>query len=280
MVQNIKMEEIVHQDNLPAKIILQTLAGDTSRVPPHWHKDIELNLVQAGTSISIVDGRQSILSPNDINIINSKKIHYGDILEDSGFIKLITIQWDYDFFLRYCPDFPQHQFSLDNREWIKPKLRELILKIADLHQSKIPYSEMKIHALLLEIGSLLLEHCLETNSYYQDYDLARKIEQIQESIIYIEKNYSRQISLAEIAHHVNMSPAYFSRKFKQFTGINFYECLTLHRVQKARDELLNTDQTITEIAFNNGFPNVKSFIESFKKIYHITPKQYQKAHKC
>ena len=279
MIQPVKMEEIVHHNNLSAKILPQTLSGDNFRVPPHWHKDIELNLILSGTSLSIVDGRPSILTSGDMCVINSRKIHSGDTPDESVPIRLITIQWDYVFFTRYCPDFPKYQFSLTGRADILPEIRSRVLQIADLYAAKKPYYEMKISALLLETGYLLLEHCLEENPYYYDYESTRKAIQIQNAITYMEENYSQQISLTQIADQANMSPAYFSRKFKQLTGINFSECLALYRVQKARDELMNTENTMTEIAFNNGFANVKSFIQYFRKQYHTTPKQYQKAHK-
>lgn len=50
------------------------------------------------------------------------------------------------------------------------------------------------------------------------------------------------------------------------------------RIQHARTDLVNTTDNITEIAYNNGFPNIKSFINHFKKYYHTTPKQYRKKH--
>ena len=77
---------------------------------------------------------------------------------------------------------------------------------------------------------------------------------------------------------MNMSPYYFSRKFKEYTGINFYDCLIQCRLLHAREELLSATGNITDIAYNNGFPNVKSFIVQFREKYHVTPKQYQKSY--
>lgn len=45
---------------------------------------------------------------------------------------------------------------------------------------------------------------------------------------------------------------------------------------QANNELINSDASITEIAFNNGFPNVKAFLEFFKKTYKSTPSKYRR----
>lgn len=75
---------------------------------------------------------------------------------------------------------------------------------------------------------------------------------------------------------MNMAPTYFARKFKQYTSYTFYNFLMQYRVHQAQQDLLLSDDSVTEIAYNNGFPNVKSFIEQFKKTYQTTPKQYRK----
>jgi AraC-like DNA-binding protein len=59
------------------------------------------------------------------------------------------------------------------------------------------------------------------------------------------------------------------------TGQTFHSYLTNIRLYHAYRQLQEQDTTITQIALENGFANVKSFIEAFKKVYHVTPGRYR-----
>lgn len=92
----------------------------------------------------------------------------------------------------------------------------------------------------------------------------------------IERNYKENITLSMVAKKVNFSAGYFSRYFKEKTGENFYSYLSHIRLSHAMEEMKSKNLTSLECAMNNGFPNVKAFIETFKKIYDCTPSEYKK----
>lgn len=101
------------------------------------------------------------------------------------------------------------------------------------------------------------------------------ITNIKKAITYMDTHYKNKITLKDISSEIGMVPTYFSRFFKNSTGETFYYYLSKIRLYHAYNELINSDESITEIAFNNGFPNVKSFIEFFKRIYNSTPTKYR-----
>lgn len=279
MERNYRMEQILREGNIPAKILLQKISGDELFVSPHWHRDIELNLMLMGKGYFLIDGRKEYIESGDLNIINSYVIHSGAALEDVVHEELVTILWDYDFFLQYCEELPQYKFVLEKNTEAKQKIRNMIMEIAILYREQSSYYEMKILALLCGIGRLLLEFCLEKNEKYLNYECIKNVEQMHSVINYINEHYREEITLNKIASYMNMSPTYFCKKFKKFTDMNFYDCLIQCRLKNARDELMNSEKNVTEIAYNNGFSNVKSFIEYFKKYYHTTPKQYKQNYK-
>ena len=98
---------------------------------------------------------------------------------------------------------------------------------------------------------------------------------MKKAITYMEENYELNLSLKDIAHEIGMAPTYFERFFKKNTGETFYSYLNKIRLYYSYKELISTELSITEIAMNNGFSNVKSFIEMFKKAYNMTPGQYR-----
>lgn len=93
---------------------------------------------------------------------------------------------------------------------------------------------------------------------------------------YIYQNFSSPLSLNEVAAVAGLSPTYFSKKFKQITGIGFKEYVNFVRMKNATMELLSTDHSITEIALNNGFTDGNYFKDSFKKIHGCSPREFRK----
>lgn len=99
---------------------------------------------------------------------------------------------------------------------------------------------------------------------------------IQKAKSYIDDQYSNPITVEKIASVCNLSPNYLSKQFTEQLGISPRQYLTQKRLMMAHKDLCSTILTIQEIAMRNGFGDVNYFIQVFKRIYNITPKQYQK----
>lgn len=80
---------------------------------------------------------------------------------------------------------------------------------------------------------------------------------------YTNANYKEDLSLEIISNQYGLSREHLSRTFKKYIGITFSEYLDNVRLYNAYRDLLNSDYSITEIAFNNGYPNVASFTNKF-----------------
>lgn len=96
---------------------------------------------------------------------------------------------------------------------------------------------------------------------------------------FIQLNYSRNITNQDVADHVFLTPGYLAKIFKAKTGkyINNYinEC----RINAAREMLLQTDDSITDIAMRSGFDNISYFSTVFKKITGDTPYEFRKKYR-
>ena len=94
---------------------------------------------------------------------------------------------------------------------------------------------------------------------------------------YIGANYSDDsLSLESLAEHLEISYHYLSRLFKEYLGTNFVSYLTLIRLEKAKDLLKTTNNTIEHIAEQTGFVSSNSLIRAFKKYYDVTPGKFRK----
>ncbi|MCD8104602.1 MAG: AraC family transcriptional regulator [Lachnospiraceae bacterium] len=98
----------------------------------------------------------------------------------------------------------------------------------------------------------------------------------EEAIKYIKENYSRQITAEKLAEVVNLSPVYFSHLFKKQIGMNMTDYITDYRMKIAKKKLLETDDTIYEIALSVGFQEQRYFSKRFKQIVGMTPTEFRK----
>jgi AraC family transcriptional regulator len=97
--------------------------------------------------------------------------------------------------------------------------------------------------------------------------------QLQQAIDYIHTYLSRDLSLAELASVVNISPTYFASLFKQEMGISPHQYVIRQRVEQAKLMLSKTDLAIADIALQVGFSSQSHLTQQFKRFTGMTPKQ-------
>lgn len=98
---------------------------------------------------------------------------------------------------------------------------------------------------------------------------------LKQIIDYIQENLDQNVSLAELAEIVKLSPYYFARLFKQSTGLPPHQYQIKCRVDRAKD-LLKTNLAITDIAQIVGFSSQGHLNYHFKRLVGITPKAFSK----
>ena len=105
----------------------------------------------------------------------------------------------------------------------------------------------------------------------------KRILQLKQVLDFIEHNYASPLTLQQLSASVSMSPKYFCRFFSEMTHQTPMDYLNHQRIEHACYQLSTTDDSITEIAYRNGFNDLGYFIRTFKKYKGITPGKYKKA---
>ena len=260
---------------IPAKIYCGNTKGENTHYPMHWHNNIEIILVLSGEIKARVNNVEHIVYPGEILFVNSSELHETES-NNKNEIEAITILLSYEFMKKYYPEIDSYYFNIDEREEYSKEIKTLMIKCAEEYKKKGQLYELKVSMLLMELFKILIENCKikreKKNVVIQE---EKSIENVKKAIAFMEDNYELNLCLNDIAYEIGMAPTYLERFFKKNTGETFYSYLNKIRLYYSYKELINTEYSITEIALNNGFANVKSFIEVFKKEYNMTPGKYR-----
>jgi len=152
---------------------------------------------------------------------------------------------------------------------IAKKLEKLILK-----------KDFEVIIGLFEILSMLSEsqdRVYINNEAYSTAHKDSKKDRLSEVFQYVNENYKKDIVLIEIAAIANMTPTSFCRMFKLKTKKSFVEYLNEIRVSKACKFLLETDLSMSEIAYECGYKTASNFNKLFKKFMGMTPSEFKKS---
>lgn len=151
-------------------------------------------------------------------------------------------------------------------------LNKLKDNLNSMVEEKTAELEKSMEALQGVVDSLEHEVQEKVVSYF-----ARK--KLEDTIKYIEENYHEEISRESLAKMTNMNSDYLGRMFKKLTDRNIADYINDFRLKKACELLINTDDSIVDIAFAVGFESLPTFYRVFKKTIDDTPVNYRMKYK-
>lgn len=209
------------------------------------------------------------LAANDLIILNAYDIC--TIFKSNS----ILIALEIDTTLLNLSETDKKAYFVCNSTLTKNKEKFSFLKsiIVRLINNYTEISQPKAFSAAYEIYDELLKN------FTQLQQSARKVNsKINEIIKYIESNYTENLLLNDIAEKFNFSAPYLSKLFKDSTGKSFADFYDELRINHSLYDLLETNETIIDIAYKHGFPNNHAYIRAYKKIKGVLPNAARKAH--
>lgn len=156
-------------------------------------------------------------------------------------------------------------FPSVNSSKIKDVLREMIMLYGETDRELFFYSKM-FETLHLILGdSRLSDTAKNANPFVAE--TAKK---------FMDENFSRAISLGDIAAAVSLSPIYFHNIFKATCHMTPHEYLVARRISAAKEMLWDTRISISDVAQKCGFGCQQYLSDVFKKQLGTTPGRYRK----
>ncbi len=95
---------------------------------------------------------------------------------------------------------------------------------------------------------------------------------------FLDSNFYKNPSLSETAHACGVSEAHLSRLFSERLGSSYSTFLNEEKINHAQRLLVNTNLSMSDIAYQSGFTTSSYFCDVFKKAIGVSPLQFRKWH--
>jgi AraC-like DNA-binding protein len=92
----------------------------------------------------------------------------------------------------------------------------------------------------------------------------------------MDRSYAEPLDIPSLARVAHVSPAHFSRSFRDTFGETPHRYLQRRRIERAMFLLWHTDRSVTEICFDVGFGSLGTFSRTFTQVVGETPSEYRK----
>ena len=94
---------------------------------------------------------------------------------------------------------------------------------------------------------------------------------IRQAVSYIDAHLYRELSLTAVCEAMGVSPSYFSRLFKQETGVGFLKYVRMKKLEEARRLLQNPGHKASRVAEMLGYHNYSYFYQIYKEQFGFSP---------
>ena len=258
----------------------------------HSHDFVEICYVCAGSGYHIIDGREYKVVKGDLFIINCDISHTFYKLAKTDIMTTYNIVFKPCFFdgmLINFNDFNSLNMSylfkdVFQEDPLKEDLRLTAEEQRDMDRlMENIYNEysLRLDGYMNIIRAYMMEFLIKIMRYSKARSMsgeyAMKNPAVIDSIVdYLNRNYSKKVTLNDIALNSFISKNYLCKFFKKITGTTVHEYIQQIRINEACILLTGSGMSVVDIALKVGFSDYKAFNTVFKRIRGMIPKEYRK----
>lgn len=237
--------------------------------PSHLHKHIEIAYITEGEMDAVVTGISYHLTPGDCLMIYPNQIHS---YSSKGEVGLILIIADMDSIGEFRKELTYYDLKSPYfQRNMLGRYGQMVLDIlADigLHKKLRPFQQEK--GLLMALLADMYENLpIIKRDKPSDLSITQKLLQ------YINDNITGELTAQKVAKELGISPYYLSHIFSSRLNISFPSYVAHQRMILACNLLKDSTKSVTEISYECGFPNMRTFHRCFQKRYECTPTQWR-----
>ncbi len=251
--------------------------------PLHCHEELELNFIMnAKGAKRIVGDHIGEIDDMELVLVGSNLPHVWQTHKcNSKEIREITIQFHKDLFDEKLLRRNQLSFVRNLLErsakgvlFSRQTIEQIAPRLGLLSQKQGFDSVLELMSILHDLSISRNMHTL-SGATFSNAEPSYNSRRIERAVEYMNQSFQKQITLTEVAKLANMTDVSFSRFFRNRTGITFMDSLLEMRLGHASRLLIDTTESVAEIAYNCGFNNISNFNRLFKKKKGCTPREFR-----
>ena len=241
-------------------IELSRITVSQNTLQAHYHDTFSFTVVEKGTQIFKRKDDKQLVEEGSISITNPYEVH-----------QTLTINGESCQYMSVY--IPLELLTVNNAlPYIKTpviqdkKLRTLLMEFLEIKPQSLEYKKEFLKKLITEIK----KHCTYSK-------IAKEKLYNYPSIVdsFVDQNLSLQVKLPDLAAYFKEDQFTFSRRFKALHGLSPINYVIIRKLHWAKREI-QVNESLTEVAFNNGFYDQSHFIRFFKRVFGITPSEYRR----
>ncbi len=243
---------------------------------PHNHSYFAIELISCGNCTQIINGDEYLCEPGTISLLSPLDNHlysfyanleqYYLIFRENMVSEEVWRKITYDkapFIVNLAPE------DFENVKNDFETLRGLV-------GSTDKYDLFMAKNIISRIVIYILKNAEKSN--ISPVNNKNDVNNINKVLRYIKTHFKEEITLSEVSAYMNMEYSYFCRFFKKHMGVSFKNYLMDQRLTYIANQLLSTNDTVTEIYTECGFNTESHFYTAFRKKYSVTPEKYRMQH--
>ncbi len=253
---------------------------DSGSMEPHVHFYHQILLITSGRAHFVIGSKEYEASRRSFLIISAFERHELNVTEYpyDGYVLAVNNEFVRRYLTRpylnqafWCrPEGVSHMVELSEAAFSRA-VSLCGQMVEELREGRPLWDEQEA-ACTMELMTLVYRE--SPDSYWKPFD-TRARELIYEAQRYVADHYAENIGLESLAASLYVSKYYLSHLFRQETGYSYREYLLQYRLSAARQLLLETRLSMSEVAAACGWENPGQFTRAFRKYEGCTPREYQ-----
>lgn len=255
-------------------------------VPWHWHDEIELISIVSGKALYKTGRQEYVLESGDAIFLNAGFLHLlrplqtGTVSHAHLFGRtFLSGSVDSTFDIRYLsPVLAQKQVEalpLYHHDSQAVPILALLERADALCEKKELFFELRLRRILSEIWEWIFTQ-IETRLQSDCPIPLANDTSVKQMLLYIQEHYGETIRVSDLANVIHVSDRECYRLFQNHMDISPMEFLRQYRLRRAQALLIDTDQSVTQIAMNTGFHSSSYFSKVFRNIVGMSPLAFRK----
>lgn len=243
------------------------------RFRPHTHDGLMLGLIEAGTKAFARERATHVAAPGSVSVVNPGDLHTGRRADGE----------ELRYRALYVPAAVLAEAAgLEAGQGPPPAFRSGVLQdgslfraLVDAHDAVVQSASLltREHLLLDALGQLARRHGSFGNK--PDAPVTSAPAAVRQARALLEENFAGEVSIADVAAAVRLSPYHLMRQFRRHVGLPMHAFQLQTRVAHGR-RLLAQGVPVVQVALTVGFADQSHFTKRFKDLVGASPAAYQR----